>query len=149
MIAYAQGLHLIKVGAEEYGWDIDVAACARIWRAGCIIRAKLLDRISNEYAAGNLETLLEAPSISAELAASNGSWRRVVARAAEAGVPIPGFSSALSYYDLVRADRTNAALTQGLRDFFGSHTYRRIDKEGTFHTLWSGDRSEVEAEDTH
>ncbi|MFT3968863.1 MAG: NADP-dependent phosphogluconate dehydrogenase [Micropruina sp.] len=149
VIAYAQGLHLIKVGGEEYGWDIDVAACARIWRAGCIIRAKLLDRISNEYAAGNLETLLEAPSISAELASSNGAWRRVVARATEAGVPIPGFSSALSYYDLVRADRTNAALTQGLRDFFGSHTYRRIDKEGTFHTLWSGDRSEVEAEDTH
>ena len=149
VIAYAQGLHLIKVGGEEYGWDIDVAACARIWRAGCIIRAKLLDRISNEYAAGNLETLLEAPSISAELGASNGAWRRVVARASEAGVPIPGFSSALSYYDLVRADRTNAALTQGLRDFFGSHTYKRIDKEGTFHTLWSGDRSEVEAEDTH
>ncbi len=149
VVAYAQGLHLIKVGGEEYGWDIDVAACARIWRAGCIIRAKLLDRISNEYAAGNLETLLEAPSISAELGASNDAWRRVVARATEAGVPIPGFSSALSYYDLVRADRTNAALTQGLRDFFGSHTYKRIDKEGTFHTLWSGDRSEVEAEDTH
>ena len=149
VVAYAQGLHLIKVGGEEYGWDIDVAACARIWRAGCIIRAKLLDRISNEYAAGNLETLLEAPSISAELGSSNGAWRRVVARATEAGVPIPGFSSALSYYDLVRADRTNAALTQGLRDFFGSHTYRRIDKDGTFHTLWSGDHSEVEAEDTH
>ena len=149
VIAYAQGLHLIKVAGQEYGWDIDVAACARIWRAGCIIRAKLLDRISNEYAAGNLETLLEAPSIAAGLNESNESWRRVVAKATEAGVPIPGFSSALSYFDLVRAERTNAALTQGLRDFFGSHTYRRIDKEGTFHTVWSGDRSEVAAEDTH
>jgi len=149
VIAYAQGLHLIKVAGQEYGWNIDVAACARIWRAGCIIRAKLLDRISNEYAANNLETLLEAPSISKELGNSNPAWRRVVARAAEAGIPIPGFSAALSYYDLVRAERTNAALTQGLRDFFGSHTYRRIDKEGTFHTEWSGDRSEAEAVDAH
>ena len=149
VIAYAQGLHLIKVAGQEYGWDIDVAACARIWRAGCIIRAKLLDRISNEYAAGNLETLLEAPSISQGLADANPAWRRVVAKATEAGVPIPGFASALSYYDIVRADRTNAAMTQGLRDFFGSHTYKRIDKEGTFHTNWSGDRTESEAVDTH
>ena len=144
VVAYAQGLNLIKIGARDYGWDIDVAAVARIWRAGCIIRAKLLDRIANEYAAGNLETLLEAPSIAAGLADSNPAWRRVVGKAAAAGVPIPGFSSALSYYDLVRAPRTNAALTQGLRDFFGSHTYQRIDKEGTFHTLWSGDRTEVQ-----
>ena len=149
VIAYAQGLHIIKVAGQEYGWDIDVAACARIWRAGCIIRAKLLDRISNEYAAGNLETLLEAPSIAKGLMDANPSWRRVVAKATEAGVPIPGFASALSYYDIVRAERTNAALTQGLRDFFGSHTYRRIDKEGTFHTQWSGDRSEIEAVDAH
>ena len=149
VIAYAQGLHIIKVAGQEYGWDIDVAACARIWRAGCIIRAKLLDRISNEYAAGNLETLLEAPSIAAGLADSNPSWRRVVVKATEAGVPIPGFASALSYYDIVRADRTNAALTQGLRDFFGSHTYRRVDREGTFHTLWSGDRSEIASVDSH
>ncbi len=149
VVAYAQGLHLIKVAAKDYGWDIDVAACARIWRGGCIIRAKLLDRISDEYAAGNLETLLEAPSIKAELAKSQDSWRRVVVKAVEGGVPAPGFSSALAYYDQVRAPRLNAALTQGLRDFFGSHTYRRIDKEGTFHTVWSGDRSEVEAVDTH
>ena len=82
--------------------------------------------------------------IAAGLAESNPAWRRVVGTAAAAGVPIPGFSSALSYYDLVRAPRTNAALTQGLRDFFGSHTYQRVDKEGTFHTLWSGDRTEVQ-----
>ncbi len=149
VVAYAQGLHLIKVAGQEYGWDIDVAGVARIWRAGCIIRAKLLDRISSEYAAGNLQTLLEAPSIAAGLGDAQGPWRRVIARAAEAGVPIPGFASALSYYDLVRAERTNAALTQGLRDFFGAHTYGRIDKEGTFHTLWSGDRSEVDAVDAH
>ena len=81
--------------------------------------------------------------------AGAGDAVEVVAKASEAGVPIPGFSSALSYYDLVRAKRTNAALTQGLRDCFGSHTYRRVDTDGTFHTQWSGDRSEVEAVDSH
>ncbi len=142
VIAYAQGLDQIRVASEEYGWNIDVGACARIWRAGCIIRAKLLDRISNEYAAGNLVTLLEAPSIRSELAEYQDSWRTVVCEATRAGVPIPGFASALSYFDMVRAPRTNAALTQGLRDFFGSHTYRRVDAEGSFHTHWSGDRTE-------
>jgi len=147
VVAYAQGLHEIRVAAAEYGWDIDIAAVARIWRAGCIIRAKLLDRIANEYAAGHLVTLLEAPSIKQELAACQSGWRNVVAQAVAAGVPIPGFSSALSYYDQIRAPRVNAALTQGLRDFFGAHTYRRTDRPGSFHTLWSGDRSEVKISD--
>lgn len=143
VVAYAQGLDEIRVAAQEYGWDIDVAAVAKIWRDGCIIRAKLLDRISNEYAAGNLITLLEAPSIKAELANGQDAWRRVVAQAVVAGVPVPGFSSALAYYDQVRAPRLNASLTQGLRDYFGAHTYKRIDAEGSFHTLWSGDKSEI------
>jgi 6-phosphogluconate dehydrogenase len=77
------------------------------------------------------------------------SWRRVVAAAAQAGIPTPAFSSSLAYYDGLRADRLPAALVQGQRDFFGAHTYKRIDREGTFHTLWSGDRSEVSAVDTH
>ena len=149
VVAYAQGLHLIKAGAAEYGWNIDVAACARIWRGGCIIRAKLLDRISNEYAANNLVTLLEAPSIRAELAKSQDAWRRVITQAIAGGVPVPGFSAALAYYDAVRAPRLNAALTQGLRDFFGAHTYKRVDMDGTFHTLWSGDRSEINSDDAH
>ena len=143
VVAYAQGLDEIRVAAQEYGWDIDVAAVAKIWRDGCIIRAKLLDRISNEYAAGNLITLLEAPSIKAELANGQDAWRRVVAQAVVAGVPVPGFSSALAYYDQVRAPRLNASLTQGLRDYYGAHTYKRIDAEGSFHTLWSGDKSEI------
>ena len=143
VVAYAQGLDEIRVAAQEYGWDIDVAAVAKIWRDGCIIRAKLLDRISNEYAAGNLITLLEAPSIKAELAKGQDAWRRVVAQAVVTGVPVPGFSSALAYYDQVRAPRLNASLTQGLRDYFGAHTYKRIDAEGSFHTLWSGDKSEI------
>jgi 6-phosphogluconate dehydrogenase len=143
VVAYAQGLDEIRTASQEYGWDIDVGEVAKIWRAGCIIRAKLLERIRSEYAVGNLVTLLEAPSIKAELARYQDAWRGVVCRAVTAGVPVPGFASALSYYDSIRAPRVNAALTQGLRDFFGAHTYRRVDAEGSFHTLWSGDRSEI------
>jgi 6-phosphogluconate dehydrogenase len=143
VIAYSQGLDLLRVAGAEYGWDLDIGSCARIWRAGCIIRARLLDRISTEYAAGNLVTLLEAPSIRADLARRQDAWRQVVATAVTAGVPVPGLASALGYFDLVRAPRTNAALIQAQRDFFGAHTYRRTDKPGSFHTLWSEDRSEV------
>ena len=149
VVAYAQGLDEIRTAAAEYGWQIDIESVARIWRAGCIIRAKLLERIRSEYATGNLVTLLEAPSVRAELAASQDAWRRVVCVATGAGVPIPGFASALAYYDMVRSPRLNAALTQGLRDYFGAHTYRRVDAEGSFHTLWSGDRSEVSASGGH
>ncbi len=142
VVAYSQGLDLIRVGAQEYGWDIDVAAVARIWRAGCIIRAKLLDRISNEYAANRLTNLLEAPSIVADMGSAQEGWRRTVSRAVEAGVAAPVFSAALAYYDSARSPRLPAFLIQGQRDFFGAHTYRRIDAEGSFHTEWSGDRSE-------
>ncbi|MCI1748914.1 MAG: NADP-dependent phosphogluconate dehydrogenase [Acidipropionibacterium sp.] len=146
VVAYAQGLDEIRTAAQEYGWQVDMAKVASIWRDGCIIRARLLQRIHDEYAAHDLTTLLEAPSVKAELAESQQAWRRVIARAAEAGVPVPGFSSALSYYDQVRAPRLNAALTQGLRDLFGAHTYRRIDDEGAWHVLWSGDGSEISAD---
>ncbi|MCC2592450.1 NADP-dependent phosphogluconate dehydrogenase [Tessaracoccus sp. OS52] len=149
VVAYAQGLDEIRQAGVEYGWDINVAEVAKIWRAGCIIRAKLLERIRSEYAAGNLVTLLEAPSVAADLAAAQDGWREVIATAVRAGVPVPGFSAALAHYDQARAPRLNAALTQGLRDYFGAHTYRRIDAEGTFHTNWSTDGSEIAAEDTH
>ena len=143
VVAYAQGLEQIRKASEEYGWDVDIATVARIWRGGCIIRARLLAQISDEYAANQLATLLVAPSISSGLAERQGAWRRVVALATTGGVPVPGFSSALAYYDTMRAERLPAALVQGLRDNFGAHTYARIDREGSFHTLWSGDRSEV------
>ncbi|TRY19691.1 NADP-dependent phosphogluconate dehydrogenase [Tessaracoccus rhinocerotis] len=149
VVAYAQGLDEIRQAGVEYGWDINVAEVAKIWRAGCIIRAKLLERIRSEYAAGNLVTLLEAPSVAADLAAAQDGWREVIATAVRAGVPVPGFSAALAHYDQARAPRLNASLTQGLRDYFGAHTYRRTDAEGTFHTNWSTDGSEVAAEDTH
>jgi len=147
VVAYAEGLHEIEAAAEEYAWTIDLAAVARVWRAGCIIRAKLLDRIATEYATSRPATLLAASSIAADLARRQGAWRTVVAKAVEAGVPVPGFTAALSYFDQLRAPRLNAALTQGLRDFFGAHTYHRIDRPGVFHTVWSGDRGEVKISD--
>jgi 6-phosphogluconate dehydrogenase len=143
VVAYAQGLEQIRKASEEYGWDVDIATVARIWRGGCIIRARLLAQISDEYAAGGLRTLLVAPSIAAGLAGRQDAWRRVVSLATTGGVPVPGFSSALGYYDTVRAERLPAALVQGLRDNFGAHTYGRTDREGVFHTLWSGDGTEV------
>jgi 6-phosphogluconate dehydrogenase len=92
---------------------------------------------------------MAAPYFAKAVSGAQEAWRRVVIAAAQSGIPAPAFGSSLSYYDGLRADRLPAALVQGQRDFFGAHTYKRIDKAGTFHTLWSGNRSEIEAEDTH
>ena len=144
VVAYAQGLDQLRAASEAYGWDVDVASVAKIWRAGCIIRARLLERIRQAYAGGDLPTLLAAPDVAHELGRSQDGWRRVVTLATTLGVPVPGFASALAYYDTVRRNRLPAALVQGLRDFFGAHTYQRVDREGVFHTLWSEDRTEQE-----
>jgi 6-phosphogluconate dehydrogenase len=145
VVAYAQGFDVITAGADEYGWRIDLSEIARIWRGGCIIRARFLDRIMEAYGAGRRPvTLLEDPYFADVVAEGEASWRRVVAVAAQSGVPAPGFSSALAYYDALASERLPASLIQGQRDFFGAHTYQRIDKPGTFHTLWSDDRSEVQ-----
>ncbi|WP_333618636.1 NADP-dependent phosphogluconate dehydrogenase [Dietzia sp.] len=147
IIAYAQGFDQINVAKAEYGWDIDRGALATIWRGGCIIRAKFLNRIVDAYAENEeLRSLVEAPYFLAALTDCIDAWRRVVAAAVHAGIPTPGFSSSLAYYDALRTDRLPAALTQGLRDYFGAHTYGRIDGPGAFHTLWSGDRTEVEVD---
>jgi len=145
VVAYAQGLEMIRAASEAYDWGVDVATVARIWRGGCIIRARLLKQISDEYAGKHLATLLVAPSIASGLGDRQDGWRRVIGAATTAGVPVPGFSSALAYYDTVRAGRLPAALVQGLRDNFGAHTYRRTDRDGTFHTLWSDDKREIPA----
>ncbi len=150
VVAYAQGFDAIIAGAKEYGWDIDKGKVAEIWRGGCIIRAQFLNRIVEAYEKDSgLAPLLEDPYFAKAVADGEQAWRRVVSVASLSGIPVPGFASALSYYDSLASERLPAALVQGQRDFFGAHTYHRTDKEGTFHTLWSGDRSEVEAEDTH
>ena len=150
IIAYSQGFDAIVAGAEQYGWDIKKGDIAAIWRGGCIIRAQFLNRITEAYAADpGLVALVTAPYFADAVARTQQAWRRVVVAAAEAGIPAPAFASSLAYYDGLRADRLPAALVQGQRDFFGAHTYKRIDRDGTFHTLWSGDRSEISAVDTH
>ncbi|MDE0573002.1 NADP-dependent phosphogluconate dehydrogenase [Demequina sp. B12] len=146
VVAYAQGFDQIQAASEEYGWDIKRGDMAKIWREGCIIRARFLDRITEAYERNaNLATLLVDPYFADEVAGGVSAWRRIVSQAALAGVPAPAFGSSLSYYDSLRAERLPAAVIQGQRDFFGAHTYKRVDADGTFHTLWSGDRSEVEA----
>jgi 6-phosphogluconate dehydrogenase len=145
VVAYAQGFDAIIAGAEQYGWDIDLAEIARIWRGGCIIRARFLNRIMEAYRRDTQPvTLLEDPYFADVVAQGEAAWRRIVVIAAQSGVPAPGFSSALAYYDSLASERLPASLIQGQRDFFGAHTYHRVDKPGTFHTLWSDDRSEIE-----
>ena len=143
VVAYAQGFDQILAGSQEYDWDVKPGDLATIWRGGCIIRANFLDRIREAYAADpQLPSLLLAPYFREAVENAVDAWRRVVSTATLMGIPVPAFASSLSYYDALRAERLPAALTQGLRDFFGAHTYKRVDAEGSFHTLWSGDRSE-------
>ena len=150
IVAYSQGFDEIRAGAAQYGWTIDLGAVSKIWRGGCIIRAQFLNRIAEAYdAQPDLPVLLTAPYFVEALGRTQDAWRHIVQTSAASGIPAPAFASSLAYYDGLRADRLPAALIQGQRDFFGAHTYRRIDRPGTFHTLWSGDRSEIAAEDTH
>jgi 6-phosphogluconate dehydrogenase len=147
IIAYAQGFDAIRAGAAEYDWDINLGAVSKIWRGGCIIRAQFLNRIADAYDANSgLLSLLFDGYFTKAIGSALPSWRRIVAGASLAGIPVPAFASSLSYYDGLRAPRLPAALVQGQRDFFGAHTYKRVDMAGTFHTLWSGDRTEIESE---
>ncbi|MFY0408411.1 NADP-dependent phosphogluconate dehydrogenase [Solicola sp. PLA-1-18] len=146
VIAYSQGFDHIAAGSAEFDWDVDRGVVSRIWRGGCIIRARFLDRIGEAY-----ERDVELPLLLADDyfrgAVEDGlpAWRRIVAHAATVGIPTPAFSSSLAYYDGVRAERLPAALIQGLRDYFGAHTYRRTDVDGSFHTGWSADLTEAPA----
>jgi 6-phosphogluconate dehydrogenase len=147
VVAYAQGFDVIIAGAREYGWTIDLGSIAKIWRGGCIIRARFLNRIVEAYRRNPaLATLLEDEYFADAVARGEQAWRRIVSIAALSGVPAPGFASALAYFDSLASQRLPAALIQGQRDFFGAHTYHRIDAAGVFHTLWSGDRSEIATE---
>jgi 6-phosphogluconate dehydrogenase len=147
IIAYSQGFDAIQAGAKEFNWDINLGEVAKIWRAGCIIRAKFLNRITEAYKTQpDLQALLFADYFQKVIADALPAWREVVANSALSGIPNPAFSSSLSYYDGLRAERLPAALVQGQRDFFGAHTYKRIDKPGSFHTLWSADRTELQTD---
>ena len=144
IVAYAQGFEQMTAASKDYGWDLKLGEVATIWRGGCIIRARFLNRITEAYGDGHAipNLILEHYFRDAVLKAEP-AWRRVVALAVEHGVAIPAFSSSLSYFDGLRRSRGPANLLQGLRDYFGAHTYRRLDAEGSFHTRWGQDGAEV------
>ena len=145
VMAYVQGFHEISVAAREYGWEIDLGGLASIWRAGCIIRARLLDRVVEAFDTESAPPTLLADAYVRDVAGRcQAALRSTVMLAIEKGIAVPGLASTLSYYDGLRASAGSAALIQAQRDRFGSHTYERTDRKGTFHTLWSTDRSEIE-----
>jgi 6-phosphogluconate dehydrogenase len=145
IVAYAEGFQQLQAASAENNWDLNLSAIATLWRGGCIIRAQFLNRIRESLEADpQTASLLLLPYFRDALAAAQEPWRRVVARAIEAGVPAPAFSAALAYYDGYRQARSPANLIQGLRDYFGAHTYHRTDREGVFHTRWAQDGAEVQ-----
>ena len=146
VVAYAQGFEQMAAASREHGWDLDLGAMATIWRGGCIIRARFLNRIREAYdGQDEVVNLLTVPYFADAMAEAQDAWRRVIARAVELGIPVPAFSSCLAYYDGYRRARGPASLIQGQRDYFGAHTYRRIDRDGSFHLRWSQDGREVPA----
>ncbi|MCX8023804.1 MAG: NADP-dependent phosphogluconate dehydrogenase [Thermanaerothrix sp.] len=138
IIAYAQGMGLLRQASFEYGYDLKLDRLAAIWRAGCIIRARLLKDITTAYQSDpSLTNLLLAPAFRDTLMANHQALREVIKIGIDLGVPMMGMSTALAYYDAYRSERLPANLIQAQRDYFGAHTYRRIDREGIFHTKWT------------
>jgi 6-phosphogluconate dehydrogenase len=136
--SYAQGFSMLRLASKEYDYQLNYAEIARIWRGGCIIRARFLNDITLAYTRNpDLTNLMLDDEFACVMNNYQASLRKVVALAAENGIPALAFSSALAYYDAYRSDRLPANLTQAQRDYFGAHTYRRIDREGVFHTDWS------------
>lgn len=135
--SYAQGLGMMAMASREYGYDLHLGDIARIWRAGCIIRASLLGEITAAYQRdARLANLMLDGYFKEALETRQADWRLVVQQAVGMGIPIPAMSSSLAYFDAYRSERLPANLTQAQRDYFGAHTYRRIDREGIFHTQW-------------
>ncbi len=146
IVAYAQGFEQMTAASALYGWDLNLGEIATIWRGGCIIRAVFLNRIREAYDADpKLANLLLGDYFRDAVVKAEAAWRQVIVLAVQNGVAVPAFSSALAYYDGLRRARGPANLLQGLRDYFGAHTYRRLDKEGSFHTQWGQDGTEVSA----
>jgi len=147
--SYAQGFQLLKMAAAEYGWDLNYGAIALMWREGCIIRAQFLERIKEAFdEKPDLANLLLASYFKEAIDRSQGAWRRVVALAIANGIPVPAFSSALAYYDGYRTARLPANMLQAQRDYFGAHTYERVDRPRGefFHTNWTGRGGDTSAE---
>jgi len=139
LVSYAQGLNLIKEASNQVeGWDINLGECARIWRGGCIIRAKFLDRVTEAFQKKpDLASLLVDPDFAKELNSRQPSWRRVVSLCIASGIACPALGASLAYFDSYRRERLPANMCQAQRDFFGGHTFERTDKEGKFHVQWT------------
>lgn len=137
VVSYAQGFAMLRLASTEYDWGLDLAAIARVWRAGCIIRAELLESVSVAFTRQPaLPNLLTDSAFSVSLLARQAAWREVVQTAVGLGIPMLATSASLAYFDAYRSAVLPANLTQAQRDYFGAHTYRRVDREGSFHTHW-------------
>jgi 6-phosphogluconate dehydrogenase len=146
IVSYAQGYMLMRSAAETYGWTLNLGGIALMWRGGCIIRSVFLGKIKEAFDADpNLPNLLLAPYFQQAMTEGDASWRRVVSAAVQLGIPVPTLSSSLAFYDGYRSERLPANLTQAQRDYFGAHTYERIDQPRGkfFHTNWTGHGGDV------
>jgi 6-phosphogluconate dehydrogenase len=142
IISYAQGFRLLARASREFGWNLDLGSIAGLWRAGCIIRAEFLEDITDAFdAKPELDDLTEAPFFADALAEAQSSWRKVVSAAVDAGLPVPAYASALGYFDGMRSERLPASLIQAQRDYFGGHTFERVDRPRGefFHHEWGND----------
>ena len=148
IVSYTQGFMLLAAASAEYGWNLDHGAIAMLWRAGCIIRAAFLERIRDAFRIdAELGSLLLDPGLADAVAGAQAGWRRTVARAVTAGIPVPAHAAALTFFDSYRSERLPADLIQGLRDFFGAHGYERTDRPRGefFHTDWTGHDGDLAA----
>jgi 6-phosphogluconate dehydrogenase len=146
IVSYAQGFMLLRAAAAEYGWDLDLGRIASLWREGCIIRARFLDDITAAFAREpGLDNLLLDPFFARAVNGAQAGWRRVVAAAVHAGIAVPAYSTALAFLDGYRSETLPANLIQAQRDYFGAHTYERVDRERgkSFHTNWTGHGGET------
>lgn len=142
--SYAQGLGLIRAASESHGWDVNLTECARLWKGGCIIRAKLLDKIQAALAKDpNLANLMVDPGFATELNNRQMAWRRIVTLCVASGISCPALANSLTYFDQYRRASLPANLTQAQRDFFGGHTFERIDREGQFHCAWTDTHHDI------
>lgn len=140
IVSYAQGFAQLRVASEEYNWNLQYGELAKIWRGGCIIRSRFLQNITDAFTNNpELKNLLLDPFFKDVMHSYQDAWRKVVAAAVTRGIPVPGFASALAYYDSYRSERLPANLLQAQRDYFGAHTFQRVDKEGSFHHNWLSD----------
>jgi len=144
VVSYAQGLNIIRSASDQFGWNVPLELCPRLWRGGCIIRAALLSKISSALEKDpGLPNLMLDTTFSSELNARHLSWRRVVTLGVASGIATPALSAALSYYDQYRRESLPANLIQAQRDFFGGHTYQRTDRDGVFHCLWDETHKDI------